>query len=240
MQSFLAEVFDQLPKPPDEYPPLQERPFPERFTNDFTRDSLPELEFQLEEAVTQNDIIRVHQLIAKGANKDAALDKDGRTALMIASALGWMNLVQHLVEVECVDMDGPVSRSGLRAIDYAGKEQFRWPNGLPILDYLKSVGSQHTWWGASLSGDIRRLEVYLQNGQDVDEINPVFWNYSALDCAIYAGCGKTAQYLIARGALVGVRNCQVPVTEEMMYELGRESSFYFKEIGVEKGPYQKI
>eukprot|EP00971_Amphidinium_carterae_P095098 1881632-Amphidinium_carterae.1 len=34
-------------------------------------------------------------------------------------------------------------KSGLRAIDYAGKEQFRWPNGLPILDYLKSVGPLH-------------------------------------------------------------------------------------------------
>ena len=57
-------------------------------------------------------------------------------------------------------------RSGLRAIDYAARELFRWPNEVPIVDYLKSMGSQHTWWGAAIAGDLRRMEVYLQNGQD--------------------------------------------------------------------------
>mmetsp|Transcript_11194 Transcript_11194/g.25680 ORF Transcript_11194/g.25680 Transcript_11194/m.25680 type:complete len:243 (-) Transcript_11194:140-868(-) len=232
-----GEYFRTLPGPPDEYPPPEKRRYPERYTNDHIRDELPELEFQLEEAVTQNDIMRVHQLISKGANKDATLDKDGRTALMIASGLGWFDMVQHLVEVEGVDMDGVLSRSGLRAIDYAGKEQFRWPNGVPITDYLKSMGSQHTWWGAALAGDIRRMEVYLQHGQDIDDVNPVFWNYTALDCAIYGGCGKAAQYLVARGALITIRNAQVPFFEEMMYDNTRDAAFYYKEIGVEKGPF---
>ena len=127
-------------------------------------------------------------------------------------------------------MDGPISRCGFRAIDYAGKarfcelgpsfsskclclgqEQFRWPNEeasffselatvatqcasmtsiqVEIADYLRSIesavnlsesqmrmrwyasnrrsmGSNYTWWGACFSGDIQRIDEYLQNGQE--------------------------------------------------------------------------
>ena len=201
------------------------RPFPERFTDDFFRDRLPELEFRLEEArksgpthapsscltwclqpdsseerhasraISRRRILEnapacatcrasvasmtcsgtftlevsyeVHDLILKGANKNAPLDKELKTPpldtsrgkfcrrtlifacarLMIACQLGWLSsqhhtlhdgqgstlisarvlklprfhLVKWLVEFEGVDMDGPISRCGFRAIDYAGK-----------------------------------------------------------------------------------------------------------------------
>ena len=43
--------------------------------------------------------------------------------------------------------------------------------------------SQAARWGACFAGDIPRIDEYLQNGQDVNEVNPVLWNYNAIDCA---------------------------------------------------------
>jgi len=236
-----AEFFHQIPGVQVDYPPMEERPYPERFTNDIFRDSLPELEFQLEEALVKGDIGQVHELIAQGADKNAPLDKDLKTPLMVACQLGWFDLVKHLVEVEDVDIDGPISRCGFRAICYAGKELFRWPNeDVEIVDYLKCQGSQFTWWGAAFSGDIRRLDTYLANGQDINEINPVMWNFNAIDCAIQGGCGKAAQFLIARGGLIMVRNCHVPVFDEMLWSIGRGDSYMYKEWGIEEGSVFKI
>mmetsp|Transcript_93153 Transcript_93153/g.268062 ORF Transcript_93153/g.268062 Transcript_93153/m.268062 type:complete len:244 (-) Transcript_93153:65-796(-) len=236
-----AELWLQLPDPPNEYPPLEERPFPERFTNDFFRDSLPELEFRLEEACVKGDIQTVHDLIMQGADKNAPLDKELKTPLMIACELGWFNLVKWLVEIEGVDMDGPMSRGGLRAIDYAGKEQFRWPNmDMEIADYLKSQGSNYTWWGACFAGDIARIDEYLDNGQDINEINPVLWNYNGIDCSIFGGNGKAAQFMVARGGLVQIRNCHVPVWDEMVWSIGRNDAFMYKEWGLEQGTFVKL
>jgi len=236
----LSEFLEQLPHPPvEEYPQEEECPFPERFTGDFFRDSLGEHEFQLEQAAVGGNIQRVHRLIELGANKDAPLDKDGRTALMIACELGWMELVRNLVEVEDCDMDGPLSRAGLRAIDYAGKAQFRWPHNKPIADYLKSRGSQYTWWGAAFAGDLRRLDTFIEHGQDINEINPVLWNYNAVDCAIYSSCGKATHWLIARGGTIMVRNCHVPIVNEMAWSVGRSDTFLYKEMGLEEGDYVK-
>eukprot|EP00747_Dinoflagellata_sp_TGD_P155646 gnl/TRDRNA2_/TRDRNA2_177600_c1_seq1.p1 gnl/TRDRNA2_/TRDRNA2_177600_c1~~gnl/TRDRNA2_/TRDRNA2_177600_c1_seq1.p1 ORF type:complete len:259 (-),score=72.03 gnl/TRDRNA2_/TRDRNA2_177600_c1_seq1:77-802(-) len=234
-----GELYAQLPRPPSEYPPMEERPYPERFTNDFFRDCLPELEYQLEEAVVAGDVEKVHELISKGADKDAKLNEKGMTALMIACELGWFHMVKYLVEVEEVNMD-LMARNGLRAICYAGKEQFRWPNENEIADYLKSKGSQYTWWGACFSGDIKRIEVYLENGQDINEVNPVLWNYNAIDCAVYGGCAMCAHFLAARGALIMVRNCHVPITEDMLYSIGRGDAYMYKEWGVEEGPWVKF
>lgn len=220
------------------YPPMEERKYPERFTNDIVRDSLNEVEFKLEQAAVKGDCEWVHSLIEQGADKNAELDKDGKTALMIASELGWIDLVKQLVEVEDVDME-PLSKAGLRAIDYAGKEQFRWPNEIEIADYLKSKGSQYTWWGAACAGDIRRLDVYLQNGQDIDEMNPVLYNWSAMDACIASGCGKAAAFLCARGALLQIRNCHIAVIPEMKWSIGRGDSFMYKELQLEAGEVQK-
>lgn len=239
--AMFAELYSSLPNPPSDYPPMEERPFPERFTNDIVRDSLPELEFRLEEAVVKGDVHEVHELIVQGADKNAPLDKELRTPLMIACQLGWIHLVKWLVEIEEVDMDGPISRCGFRAIDYAGKHHFRWPNEeVEIADYLKSQGSQYTWWGACFSGDIKRLDEYLQNGQDINEQNPVMWNYNGLECAIHGGCGKAAQFLVARGGLIQIRNCHIPVNEEMLWCVGRGDAYMYKEWGLEEGPYLKI
>lgn len=239
--SIFAELYLQLPAPPNNYPPLQDRPFPERFTNDFFRDSLPELEHRLEDACVRGDLQAAHDLIAQGADKDAPLDKELRTPLMIACQLGWFNLVKWLVEVEGVDVDGPLSRSGFRAIDYAGREQFRWPNeDMEIADYLKSMRSNYTWWGACFAGDIARIDEYLENGQDINEVNPVIHNYNGIDCAIFGGNGKAAQFLIARGGLIQIRNCHVPVMEEMLSSIGRSDAFMYKEWKLEEGSFFKI
>mmetsp|Transcript_38506 Transcript_38506/g.87571 ORF Transcript_38506/g.87571 Transcript_38506/m.87571 type:complete len:244 (-) Transcript_38506:115-846(-) len=236
-----AELYNQMPGAPQDYPPMEERPYPERFTNDIFRDSLPELEFRLEEACIRGDIQEVHDLINEGADKNAPLDKDLRTPLMIACSCGWFNLVKWLIEMEGVDMDGPISRCGFRAIDYAGKEQFRWPNeDMEIADYLKTMGSNYTWWGACYSGDLKRIDEYLQNGQDINEVNPVLMNYNAIDCAIAGGCGKAAQFLVARGALIQIRNCHVPVWDEMLWSIGRADAYMYKEWGLEEGGFFKI
>eukprot|EP00421_Protoceratium_reticulatum_P005215 CAMPEP_0168371504 /NCGR_PEP_ID=MMETSP0228-20121227/7807_1 /TAXON_ID=133427 /ORGANISM="Protoceratium reticulatum, Strain CCCM 535 (=CCMP 1889)" /LENGTH=243 /DNA_ID=CAMNT_0008384397 /DNA_START=66 /DNA_END=797 /DNA_ORIENTATION=+ len=236
-----AELFNQMPAPQYDYPPMEERPFPERFTNDALRDSLPQLEFRLEEACTRGDIQEVHDLINEGADKNAPLDKDLRTPLMIACDLGWFSLVKWLVEIEDVDMDGPISRSGLRAIDYAGKAHFCWPNeDMEVADYLKAMGSNYTWWGACFAGDVKRIEEYLQNGQDINEVNPVLWNFNAVDCAIHGGCGKAAQFLVARGALIQVRNCHVPIWDEMLWSIGRGDAYMYKEWGLEEGSFMKF
>lgn len=230
-----SEIYNSLPKPESDYPPLEDRKYPDRFTNDYFRDCLDELEFKLEQAVVKGDCQWVHSLIEQGADMHAPLDKEGKTALMIACQLGWIDLVKQLVEVEGVDINGPLSKCGFRAIDYAGKEQFRWPNEIEIADYLKSKGGQYTWWGAAFTGDIRRLETYIQNGQDINEINPVLWNFNAMDCAVNGGCGKAASYLVARGALLQIRNCHVPVVDEMLWSIGRGDAFMYKDWGLEKG-----
>jgi len=236
-----VDVYCNLPRPPSDYPPLEDRPHPERFTNDIFRDSLPELEFRLEEAAVKGDTQAVHELISLGADKDAALDKDHKTALMIACQLGWFYLVKWLVEMEGVDVDGPLSRAGLRAIDYAGMEHFKWPNEeMEIVEYLKSKGSNHTWWGACCSGDIARIDEYLENGQDVGEVNPVLWNNNGVECALFGGHAKAAQFLIARGGLVAIRNCHIPFNDEMFYSTGRGDAFMYKEMGLEEGKAQRI
>mmetsp|Transcript_10768 Transcript_10768/g.18894 ORF Transcript_10768/g.18894 Transcript_10768/m.18894 type:complete len:244 (-) Transcript_10768:46-777(-) len=236
-----AEAYSQLGKSSDEgYPPLEDRPYPERYTGDFFRDSLPDVLFKLEQAAVKGDCEWAHSLIEMGADKNAALDKEGKTALMIACSLGWIDLVKQLVEVEDVDIDGPMSKCGFRAVDYAGKAQFRWPNDIEIADYLLSKGSQYTWWGAAFSGDIRRLETYLQNGQDINEINPVLWNYNAMDCAIHGGCSRATGFLAARGGLVQMRNCHLAVVDEMLWSIGRGDAFMYKEWGLEEGKFFKF
>lgn len=231
-----ADMYNSLPH--DDaiatYPPMEERKYPDRYTNDYFRDCLPELEYKLETATVKGDCEWVHSLIEQGADKNAPLDKDGKTALMLACELGWIDLVKQLVEVEDVDVDGILSKAGLRAIDYAGREQFRWPNELEIADYLKSKGSQYTWWGAAFAGDIRRLDVFIANGQDVNEINPVLWNNNACDCAIGGGQGKATSFLVARGGLIQIRNCTQIIVESMMWSIGREDSFFYKAQRLEK------
>jgi len=218
------------------YPPLEERPYPERFTNDIARDSLPPLEFRLEEACVKGDCQEVHDLISQGADRNAALDKNLMTPLMIACKLGHFSLVKWLVEIEGVDVDGPMSRAGLRAIDYAGMEHFRWPNeDVAIADYMKSMGSNYTWWGACYTGDIKRIEEYLQNGQDINEQNPILHNNNAMECAIHGGCAKAAQFIACRGGMLMVRNCHIPIFEEMLSGVGRQDAFMYKEYRLDDG-----
>jgi hypothetical protein len=225
--------------PTYEYPDKEERKYPERFTNDAFRDNLPEDLWRLENAcvaASGNDeganerwIEEVRRIIRCGADVNAPLDKDGLTPLMIACKMGTWPLVKALVEEMDADLDGPISRAGFRAIDYAGYEGFRFPNEHPITCYLKSKGSQHTWWGALWAGDLPRVAEYIDHGQDIDEINPVLWNGNGVWHAMWSGNARVMQYLIARGGTQAIRNCHNPDTHEDMWSIGRGDAFYYKE-----------
>merc|ERR1712107_521953 len=68
-------------------------------------------------------------------------------------------------------------------------------------------GSQHTWWGAIIAQDFKRVKEYVDNGQDVDEMNPVLWNANAIFLAQEFGTNRIASYLLSKGGTVAVRNC---------------------------------
>mmetsp|Transcript_55958 Transcript_55958/g.97678 ORF Transcript_55958/g.97678 Transcript_55958/m.97678 type:complete len:241 (+) Transcript_55958:70-792(+) len=217
-----------------DYPPLEERKYPDRNSGDYYRDCLPEDLHALESAVVDGDVPTVKKLLAAGVDKNAALDNNLMTPLMISCMMGNWDLIQTLVEEFDVDTDGPISRAGFRAIDYAGAEGFRFPNPHPITEYLKSKGSQHTWWGALCSGDFKRVKEYVDNGQDVNEINPVLWNANAVYVAQEWGQARIAQWLITQGGAVTVRNSVNVDTHEMKWSTGRGDAFYYKAQGIAK------
>lgn len=220
-------------KPEYEYAEREDREYPERYTGDYHTDSLPPDLWQLENAAMDGDIELVRKVVRGGADINAQLDNDQLTALMIACLAGNQEMVQVMVEELGADMDGPVSRAGLRAIDYAGREGFRFPDEHPIADYLKFKGSQHTWWGACQSGDVPRALEYLHHGQDIDEINPVLWNGNGVHLAYMSGNVRLMQLLIARGGTLQIRNCAWPATEEDLWSIGRGDAFYYKEEGLD-------
>merc|ERR1711879_542166 len=124
--------------------------------------------------------------------------------------------------------DDPLSRAGMRAIDYAGYQGYRFPNEHPICEYLKSKGSQHTWWGAIIAQDFKRVKEYVDNGQDVDEMNPVLWNANAIFLAGEFGTNRIASYLLSKGGTVAVRNCHNVDTHENKWSVGRNDCFFYK------------
>ena len=217
-----------------DYPPLEERKFPQRYSGDYFRDTLPPDLYELEQAVVDGDVFTVRKLLQAGVNLNAPLDSNHMTALMISCMMGNWDLIQLLVEDFEADLDGPLSRAGLRAIDYAGYEGFRFPSEHPICEYLKSKGSQHTWWGACCAGDFNRVKEYVDNGQDVDEINPVLWNGNGIFIAKEFGHNHIAQYLLTKGGTVVVRNCHTIDTHEMKWSIGRGDAFVYKSLKVER------
>eukprot|EP00747_Dinoflagellata_sp_TGD_P164349 gnl/TRDRNA2_/TRDRNA2_184166_c0_seq1.p1 gnl/TRDRNA2_/TRDRNA2_184166_c0~~gnl/TRDRNA2_/TRDRNA2_184166_c0_seq1.p1 ORF type:complete len:229 (+),score=56.03 gnl/TRDRNA2_/TRDRNA2_184166_c0_seq1:79-765(+) len=220
---------------PDAYPTEEEAvPPPGRvLTQDPVRDFLADDLWELEKACVSNDIVKVANLIESGADRNAELDKDLSTPLMIACRQGYAELVGMLVERYEVDMDGPLSRCGFRAIDYAAYHHYRFPNDVMIAEYLKSKGSQYTWWGACYGADADRLREYLDNGQDVNEVNPVLYNYNAVECAVSGGHEKIAQWLMVQGGISAIRNCSEPKCDEDLWDLGRGTAFYYKQQGIE-------
>ena len=217
-----------------DYPPLEERKFAQRYSGDYFRDTLPPDLYELEQAVVDGDVFTVRKLLQAGVNLNAPLDSNHMTALMISCMMGNWDLIQLLVEDFEADLDGPLSRAGLRAIDYAGYEGFRFPSEHPICEYLKSKGSQHTWWGACCAGDFNRVKEYVDNGQDVDEINPVLWNGNGIFIAKEFGHNHIAQYLLTKGGTVVVRNCHTIDTHEMKWSIGRGDAFVYKSLKVER------
>jgi len=109
-----------------------------------------------------------------------------------------------------------------------------FPNEQPIVEYLKSKGSQHTWWGALAAGDFKRVKEYVDNGQDVNEINPVLHNGNAAYVAQEYAQTRIVQWLVTQGAAIVVRNCANNDTHEMKWSVGRGDAFYYKAQKVEK------
>jgi len=211
-----------------EYPPEEERKYPTRFTNDYYRDTLPDDLFEFEGAVVDGDMFTVRKCLEGGVDPNAPLNNNHMTALMIACMMGNWDLIDLLVEEWEVDTDGPLSRAGLRAIDYAGMEGYRFPNEHPIVEYMKSKGSQHTWWGACMAGDFKRVKEYVENGQDLDENNPVLWNANGVYLAQEYGHPRVAQYMLTKGGTIKVRNAHNVDTHEMKWSTGRNDAFYYK------------
>lgn len=217
-----------------DYPPEEVRKYPERYSGDYFRDTLPPDLHVLENAIVDGDVFTARKCLEGGVNPNAPLDSNHMTALMIACVMGNWDLVQLLVEDFEADLDGPLSRAGLRAIDYAGYEGYRFPNEHPICEYLKSKGSQHTWWGACCAGDFARVKEYVDNGQDIDEVNPVLWNGNSVFLAQEFGQARIAQYLLSKGGTVVVRNCHNIDTHEMKWSVGRGDAFFYKAQRVER------
>jgi ankyrin repeat protein len=211
-----------------EYPAEEERKNPERYSGDYFRDTLPLDLYEFEGAVVDGDVFTVRKCLECGVNLNAALDSNHMTALMIACSMGNWDIIQMLVEDFDADLDGPLSIAGMRAIDYAAFESFRFPLEHPIVEYLKSKGSNHTWWGACIAGDYHRLAEYIENGQDVDEINPVLWNCNGIFLAQEFGQNKCASYLLTKGGTVTTRNCHNIDTLEDKWSIGRGDTFFYK------------
>uniref|UniRef100_A0A7S2MPA4 Uncharacterized protein n=1 Tax=Zooxanthella nutricula TaxID=1333877 RepID=A0A7S2MPA4_9DINO len=217
-----------------DYPPQDDRKYPERYSGDYYRDTLPEDLWQFENAVVDGDVFTVRQLLEAGVNPNEALDSNHMTALMIACTMGNWDLIQLLVEDFEADLDGPLSRAGMRAIDYAAIQGYRLPNEHPITEYLKSKGSQHTWWGAVAAGDFPRVKEFVDNGQDLDEVNPVLWNSNSIYLAQEYAQNRIAQYLVSKGGTAVVRNCHNVDTHEMKWSIGRGDAYWYKSQKIER------
>ena len=126
-----------------EYPAEDDHSHTEMFSNGCFRDSLPEDLYQLESAVVDGDVHPVRKCPETGANVNAFLDPNHLKALMLAGTTGDWDVSRVFVEDFDADLDGPVSRAGTRAINYAGYQGHCFPVGHPICEYLKSEGSQH-------------------------------------------------------------------------------------------------
>lgn len=183
------------------------------------------------EACSVSDTDRIKQLWLQGVdmNEPQEDDQDNYTPLMVACRAGAYRAVLILAKVCEVDLDGPETKQGFRAIDIAAKRKYMNPGPVPIVELLKSYGSQHTWWGAAYAGDLKRLKEFIDNGQDVDEVNTEEYNWNAVEMAIEAGLAKVAKWLITKGGTVKIRNAQIPMTRAMMWDVGREGSTYFSD-----------
>mmetsp|Transcript_30451 Transcript_30451/g.80752 ORF Transcript_30451/g.80752 Transcript_30451/m.80752 type:complete len:239 (+) Transcript_30451:69-785(+) len=223
-----------LPQWALDYPPEEERKNPERYSGDYFRDTLPQDLWEFENAVVDGDVFTVRKCLEAGVNPNAPLDSNSLTGLMIACTMGNWDIVQLLVEDFDADLDGPLSRAGMRAVDYAGAQGYRFPNEHPITEYLKSQGSQHTWWGAVASGDFMRVKEFVDNGQDVDECNPVLWNGNGIFIAQEFGQMRIAQYLVTKGGTAMVRNCHTVDSHENKWSIGRHDAFFYKSTKCER------
>lgn len=185
----------------------------------------------LVQACAVGDTDRIKQLYRQGVDMNAFQedDPDEYTPLMIACRSGSLRSVQILCDYCHVDVDGPETPQGFRAIDIAAKKKYMNPGPVPIVEMLKERGSQHTWWGAAYAGDLKRLKEFIDNGQDVDEVNTEEYNWNAVEMAIEAGIGKVAKWLITKGGTVKIRNAEIPMTRAMMWDVGRQGSTYFED-----------
>merc|ERR1712194_892918 len=68
-------------------------------------DALPDIDQQLENAVTLGDLQWVKDCVKKGANVNCGMNERGSTPLIMAVAAGWISVVKYLVEMTDLDLE---------------------------------------------------------------------------------------------------------------------------------------
>jgi len=201
--------------------PLNSRP---RLHGSRYVDALPDIDQQLENAVTLGDLQWVRDCVKKGANVNCRMDERGSTPLMMAVAAGWINVVKYMVEFTDLDLEA-VDSGGHNAADIAGMYGFTsWEEQgfnaevADIANYLKDHGLEYSWRGAIMGGDIDRINEFLENGQDIEERTGYFcegnYQFTGVQLAVKFGRMNVARYLMVLGAVVPRDLCQMQIPYE--------------------------
>merc|ERR1712087_863924 len=91
-----------------------------------------------------------------------------------------------------------------------------------IVNYLKDKGSEYTWRGALIGGDLDRINEFLENGQDIEERVGYFvegnYQMTGVQMAFKYGRYNIGRYLLVLGAVVprDISQIQVPYEHDEM------------------------
>ena len=152
----------------------------------------------LMEAAENNDTNRVNSILKKGKVDVNATNKDGETALMLASANGHLEMVKLLVE------NGADYTNALRLASREGH--------LEVVKYLVEDGAninaknKDSWtalmW-ASLNGHLEVVKYLIENGADINAKDKDGW--TVLMWASREGHLEVVKYLIENGADINAK-----------------------------------
>lgn len=140
-------------------------------------------------------------VLKKKVDVNAVLSEHGETVLHFAVSHGDKLLVKMIVEELGADLEIK-EYGGFHALDLAAQYGFDERN-LPEMDiatYLLDQGSEYSWFGACMGGDIDRINEFLDNGQDIEERGGWF-NRTGFQFALHAERAYIARYLRVRGAV---------------------------------------
>mmetsp|Transcript_87914 Transcript_87914/g.249164 ORF Transcript_87914/g.249164 Transcript_87914/m.249164 type:complete len:223 (-) Transcript_87914:137-805(-) len=187
-------------------------------------DALPDIDQQLENAVTMGDLSWVKDCLKKGANVNCRVDEKGATPLMLAAEGGWAVIVKYLADSNDIDLEA-VDSGGYNACDIAAmngylsyEEKGRNADVCDIVNYLKEKGLEYTWRGAIIGGDIDRINEFLENGQDIEERTGYYcegnYQFTGVQMATKFGRLNVARYLMTLGAVIPRDICQMQLPYE--------------------------